>query len=121
MRKLSSLLVLVSLGLTGCELCAGEGCDGDAQGCASFNQSGCEGDPRCTGILASPIVGEEPETWCLPSDPLLEYVGCMDVDEGCDDAMTIAVDLEDQAWEFTSSCTPEGWEEAAWTELPTCE
>lgn len=121
MRKLSSVLVLVSLSLTGCELCAGEGCDGDAQGCASFTAAGCEGDPRCTEILAVPIVGETAEDWCLPNDPLAEYVGCMDAGEGCDDVMSIAVDGEGQAWEFPSSCVPQDWEEAAWTELATCE
>ena len=121
MNKLTSLSVLIFLSLTACDLCAGEGCDDEPEGCAALNASGCEADPRCTEILGLPLEGESAEDWCKPSDPLPEYVGCADADDGCDEAMTLALDEEGQAWEFANSCVPQDWEEVPWVELATCE
>ena len=48
----------VFLSLTACDLCAGEGCEDAPDGCAALNADGCEVDPRCTELLAQPLLGE---------------------------------------------------------------
>ncbi|MFT5585325.1 MAG: hypothetical protein ACI9VR_002914 [Cognaticolwellia sp.] len=121
MKMLSWVSLLGVLSLTACDLCAGEGCDEESDGCVALNADGCEVDPRCTELLAQPLVGENADDWCTPANLLNEFVGCIDSDEVCDDAMTIALDEEDQAWEFPNSCIPEDWEEVPWFELSTCE
>lgn len=121
MNKLASLSVLILLSLTACDLCAGEGCDDEPDGCAALNSAGCEADPRCTEILAVPLVGDNADEWCKPSDSISEFVACTDADDGCDDVMVLALDEQDQGWEFTSSCLPADWEEVPWIDLATCE
>ena len=111
----------VFLSLTACDLCAGEGCEDAPDRCAALNADGCEVDPRCTELLAQPLLGENADEWCMPANPLSEFVGCIDSGSGCDEAMTIALDEENQAWEFPSSCIPQDWEEVPWIELGTCE
>lgn len=39
-------------------------------------------------------------------------VGCLAPDQACGDALTYAIDLDNQSWWFADTCIPEGWREA---------
>lgn len=76
------------------------GCGDDGVPCAERSPDACGDD--CGTLSGRAIVDG-----CVQGD--FVDLGCLDLDLGCDDVLTVATDPEGQLWWFSDSCVPAGY------------
>lgn len=125
MRRLASLVILAAL--SGCddedlkdtgdappddETGTPDDTDdsGTAPACADLAPDACATRADC-GVIDGRPMHKQDGAWCVDHDEASQPLGCMEAEDGCGDAETIASspDAPETCWWFSSTCIPTGW------------
>lgn len=90
--------------------------------CLSLPVDECQAEAACVVIMASQVIVDD-EGECFLWANSIDNVGCMNVDMGCDDAITYAESPETpgECYGFTNTCIPDGWSECSVGSYPDCD
>ena len=111
--KLNMLNIALCFPLFAC----GEEASKVEEACSDIDVEECENSSDCTALKGNEMISNS-ECFILGPE---EHLGCISVDEVCDDYTTPALAPEGGTFLVASSCIPEGYEIVIFEYYPECE